>query len=161
DARRADVRADIYSLGCTLYCLLTGRPPFVERTAMQTILAHLHKEPVPLHEVRADVPPELSAVVARMLAKDPANRYQTRGEVAEALAAATVGLAGSNKEERREPHSRLRRRVAALAVAAGVLWLGMILTVILLLSTKDGIIEIELSDPAARAEVKVDGGAVE
>jgi tRNA A-37 threonylcarbamoyl transferase component Bud32 len=86
DARSADIRADIYSLGCTLYCLLAGRPPFQEDTAVQTILAHLQEEPAPLPELRPDVPPALWAVVARMLAKDPARRYQKPAEVAQALA---------------------------------------------------------------------------
>src|SRR5262249_31717705 len=67
DARRADIRSDVYSLGCTLYCLLAGRPPFVEETPMRTILAHLNKEPVPVNELRADVPEGLSAVVPRTL----------------------------------------------------------------------------------------------
>jgi serine/threonine protein kinase/formylglycine-generating enzyme required for sulfatase activity len=86
DARSADIRADIYSLGCTLYCLLAGRPPFQEETAMQTILAHLEKEPPPLPPLRADVPAGLWLVVARMLAKAPAQRHQTPAEVAQALA---------------------------------------------------------------------------
>jgi hypothetical protein len=85
DARTADIRADIYSLGCTLYCLLAGRPPFQEETAVQTILAHLEKEPLPLPQLRPDVAPELWAVVARMLAKDPAQRFQKPAEVAQAL----------------------------------------------------------------------------
>jgi serine/threonine protein kinase len=85
DARSADVRSDVYSLGCTLYFLLTGRPPFVEDTAVKLVLAHLEKVPKPLHEVRPDVPRELSALVARMLAKDPAQRFQTPVEVAQAL----------------------------------------------------------------------------
>jgi tRNA A-37 threonylcarbamoyl transferase component Bud32 len=85
DARTADIRADIYSLGCTLYCLLAGRPPFQEDTAMQTLLAHLQKEPVPLPELRRDMPARLWDVVARLLAKDPAARPQTPAEVAEAL----------------------------------------------------------------------------
>jgi hypothetical protein len=86
DARTADIRADLYSLGCTLYCLLAGRPPFQEDTAVLTILAHLQKEPTPLSELRPDVPAKLWAVVARLLAKDPARRYQRPAEVAQALA---------------------------------------------------------------------------
>jgi formylglycine-generating enzyme required for sulfatase activity len=86
DARKADIRADLYSLGCTLYCLLAGRPPFREETAVLTILAHLEKEPVPLPELRPDVPAGLWAVVARLLAKDPDRRYQKPAEVAQALA---------------------------------------------------------------------------
>jgi serine/threonine protein kinase len=85
DARTADIRADLYSLGCTLYCLLAGRPPFQEDTAVKTILAHLEKEPQPLPELRPDVPAALWAVVARLLAKEPKRRYQTPAEVAQAL----------------------------------------------------------------------------
>jgi serine/threonine protein kinase/formylglycine-generating enzyme required for sulfatase activity len=86
DARQADTRADVYSLGCTLYALLTGRPPFVADTMVKLVLAHLEKAPVLLHQLRPEVPIELSAVVTQMLAKDPAQRYQTPVEVARALA---------------------------------------------------------------------------
>jgi WD40 repeat protein len=86
DARAADIRADVYSLGCTLYCLLAGRPPFVEDTAVKLVLAHLEKEPPPLRSARLEVPEALAAVVARMLAKEPNQRFQTPGEVATALA---------------------------------------------------------------------------
>jgi serine/threonine protein kinase len=85
DARTADTRADLYSLGCTLYFLLTGRPPFQEETVVKMVLAQIEKEAPPVQELRADVPAELSAVVARLLAKDPAQRYQTPIELAQAL----------------------------------------------------------------------------
>ena len=85
DASTADIRADIYSLGCTLYYLLAGHPPYVEKTAVQVVLAHLEKEAVPLHQVRAEVSEELSAVVAKMMAKDPGQRYQRPIEAAQAL----------------------------------------------------------------------------
>jgi Protein kinase domain/Putative zinc-finger len=86
DATRADIRSDLYSLGCTLYFLLSGRPPFVQDTDVKIILAHLGEEPPALAEVRPEVPVELGAVVTKMLAKEPGRRYQTPVEVARALA---------------------------------------------------------------------------
>jgi tRNA A-37 threonylcarbamoyl transferase component Bud32 len=85
DARSAKVQADIYSLGCTLYALLAGAPPFREETVIQTILAHLEKEPLPLPELRPEVPERLWTVLAKMLAKKPEQRFQTPAEVAQAL----------------------------------------------------------------------------
>jgi WD40 repeat protein/serine/threonine protein kinase len=86
DAHSADIRSDIYSLGCVLYYLLAGRLPFVEETEVKTVLAHIEKEPTPVHECRTEVPEALSAVVTRMMAKDAGQRYQTPAEVARALA---------------------------------------------------------------------------
>jgi formylglycine-generating enzyme required for sulfatase activity len=86
DASTADIRADLYSLGCTLYFLLAGRPPFHGGTAVQTIMAHLEKDVPPLTAVRSDVPAKLWAVLARVLAKDPAKRYEKPVEFAQALA---------------------------------------------------------------------------
>jgi serine/threonine protein kinase len=80
-----DSRADIYSLGATFYFLLAGRPPFPHNTIAQKLLAHQMHDPDPLHTLRPDVPEELEAVIATMMAKDPDERYLTPEEVMEAL----------------------------------------------------------------------------
>ncbi|HEV3079044.1 MAG TPA: hypothetical protein VGY66_04670, partial [Gemmataceae bacterium] len=98
DARQADIRADIYSLGCTLYDLLTGQPPFPEGTIIQKVMAHHERLPRPLADFRADVPRELAAVLARMMAKNSAERYQTPIEVVRALAAFVKPAAAPGKE---------------------------------------------------------------
>jgi hypothetical protein len=85
DAHSADSRADVYSLGCTLFYLLTGTIPYPASTALKKVLAHRDR-PVPsLRRIRADVPAELDALVARMMAKNPAKRLQTAREAAGAL----------------------------------------------------------------------------
>ena len=85
DAQSADIRADIYSLGCTLYYLLTGGPPFRGDHLWDVYQAHFSMEAGPLNLVRPEVPVELAAVVAKMMAKEPARRFQTPGEVARVL----------------------------------------------------------------------------
>jgi len=81
DTHAADHRADVYALGCTLYRLLTGDPPYTGETLVQVLLAHL-QAPIPsLCDARPDVPPELDAVCRKMMAKRPEDRYQSMGEV--------------------------------------------------------------------------------
>jgi serine/threonine protein kinase/tetratricopeptide (TPR) repeat protein len=84
DPRLADIRADIYSLGCTFYYLLSGRPPF-QGAPLDILMGHHSLEAASLNDLRPEVPAELAALVARMMAKDPAQRFQTPGEVAQAL----------------------------------------------------------------------------
>ncbi|HEV3025338.1 MAG TPA: SUMF1/EgtB/PvdO family nonheme iron enzyme, partial [Pirellulales bacterium] len=86
NAQKADIRADIYSLGCTLYHLLSGGPPFQESSLYAILEAHQKRDPRPLNLVRSDAPGPLAEVVAKMMAKDPDNRFQTPIEVARALA---------------------------------------------------------------------------
>jgi formylglycine-generating enzyme required for sulfatase activity len=84
DAHNADIRADIYSLGCSLYHLLCGRPMLAGASVTRKLSAHLTGK-LPLSELPTTVPAELRAVLAKMVAKDPGRRYQTPGEVAAAL----------------------------------------------------------------------------
>jgi serine/threonine protein kinase len=85
DARSADTRADIYSLGCTLYSLLSGNSPFPGNSAYEVFLAQEAGEVRPLRQVRPDIPEGLATIVDKMMAKDATQRYRQPGEVAEAL----------------------------------------------------------------------------
>jgi serine/threonine protein kinase/WD40 repeat protein len=85
DAHGVDIRGDIYSLGCTLYHLLAGRPPFAEAVGADKFRCHQHSEPTALEALRSDVPPELAAVCRKMMAKDCEKRYQAPEAVARAL----------------------------------------------------------------------------
>jgi len=98
DTHRADHRADVYSLGCTLYRLLTGRKPYDGETLIRILLAH-REDPIPsLCDARPDVPAELDAACRKMLAKTPEARYQSMSEVIGALEACVA---------RREPAGRV------------------------------------------------------
>jgi formylglycine-generating enzyme required for sulfatase activity len=85
DAHTADIRADIYSLGCTFYFLLTGQTPFPGGTFVELLSKHQTQEPVPVEQLHPEVPAEVAAVVRRMMAKAPAQRYATPAEVTHAL----------------------------------------------------------------------------
>lgn len=80
-----DARADIYGLGCSLYYLLTGHPPFCEGTLPQRLMAHQRSQPPAIQKERSDVPQDLIDICTRMMAKKPAARYQTADEVAAAM----------------------------------------------------------------------------
>ncbi len=87
DAATVDHRADIYSLGCTLYVLVTGRPPFDGTTAVELMSKHAYDPLVPPEQIVARVPSAISAVIQRMMAKDPADRFQDMAEVVRTLEA--------------------------------------------------------------------------
>ncbi len=136
DSQKADIRADIYSLGCTLYFLLSGHPPYPDRDLRHILEAHRSLDARPLGDVRAEVPAELATLVARMMAKEPAGRFQEPAEVAEALkpffrrAGAVVG--GASPDAHR----------AGRAATAGTSWDAMQPGSIL-----EGLIDLSETDP--------------
>ena len=99
----ADIRSDIYALGCTLYFLLAGRPPFPDGTLVQKVMSHAEQEPTPLAELRPNVPPGLIEVLHMMTAKSPARRFQTPDRVARALAPFATTRRGEAAVLRRAP----------------------------------------------------------
>ena len=87
DARGVDIRADIYSLGCTFYFLLAGQPPFPNVAWEEKLVNHRKAEPQPIEQLRPDVVPALGAVLRKMMAKQPADRYPIPVAVADAHSA--------------------------------------------------------------------------
>jgi serine/threonine-protein kinase len=88
----ADARSDLYGLGCTLYYLLTGRPPFPGGSVAQKLLHHLHDEPEPVERLRPGLPSGLAELQRRLMAKKPHDRFQGPAEAANALADLLSGL---------------------------------------------------------------------
>ncbi len=145
DAATVDARADVYSLGCTLYDLLTGHPPFTGRTAMEVIGKHASEPVTPPELVSRRVPPDLSAVLMRMVAKRPDERYADMGGCIAAMEE-FLGVEPAGPFTPKEQHAsameraaktfhddklaRARRAVvpgfflACLAIAAGAAVLG-------------------------------------
>ena len=76
-----DARSDVYSLGCVLYEILTGEPPFVGDSPVAVAYQHVREDPVPPSHKLAGITPELDAVVLKALAKNPDNRYQSAAEM--------------------------------------------------------------------------------
>jgi eukaryotic-like serine/threonine-protein kinase len=78
---RVDARSDLYSTGCLLYELLTGRPPFTGDSPVAIAYQHVKEEPVPPSQIDPEVPPWADAIVLKAMRKDPADRYQSAGEM--------------------------------------------------------------------------------
>jgi len=116
-----DGRADQYALACLLFECLTGTLPFARNSDLETVFAHLSEPPPAASERRADLPPELDAVLARGMAKEPAERYDSCSE----LVAATGAALGLDRAQRRS------RRPLAIALAAVALLAGGLLVSLL------------------------------
>ena len=117
-----DIRSDIYSLGCTFYFLLSGSVPFPGGTLLEKLLKHKFEAPKPVEQRRPGVPPEVAAIVRKMMAKKPEDRYPKPADVATALAVVSTDrtLAEGDLFGATSPsHDTLASPFAALVTAPG------------------------------------------
>ncbi len=100
DPRDVDVRSDLYSLGCTLFHVLTGRPPFPEGTVLQKLIQHQEEAPPDVRALNPQVPPGLASILVKLMAKDRDRRYQTPEQLVRDLltVAGALGLRSVSPE---------------------------------------------------------------
>jgi serine/threonine-protein kinase len=139
-----DARSDLYSVGCLLYELLTGRPPYLGDTPLEVMYQHVHEEPVPPSLRALDVPAQLDALVLRALAKDPADRFSSATQMHEALVFSDMDAdVDTDPDAEDEPdtasHARPNRRRGALWLTAGLTFALTALVAIMLLARQPGV----------------------
>jgi predicted Ser/Thr protein kinase len=103
DFSRADARSDIYSLGVTLYRMITGKVPFFGRTPIEVMIRAIEGRKLAMHDLREGVPPEVEAVVDKMMHRDPDERFQHVEEVMTALTRALVALPAAQPVPAEQP----------------------------------------------------------
>ena len=137
DPRDVDVRSDLYSLGCTLFQMLTGRPPFPGGTVLQKLLQHQEEPPPDIRSLNPAVPPELARIITKLMAKNRDRRYQSPEQLVRDLLtiAGRLGLAVTPAEQHAwmaATHRVTWERhlvwffpaLAFLVVVAGLVWWG-------------------------------------
>lgn len=155
-----DIRSDVYSLGCTFYYLLAGRPPFAEGSVIEKVKAHTDQQVEPIENVRADILEEVADVVRRMLAKDPAERFQTPAEVADALAPfvdAHRTIPASPEKSDSAARTAASRRSwwpPTIAQALGFAAFAVVLGVIITIATDRGTLEIRSPDEGVEIAIR-------
>jgi len=139
DPRNADIRSDIYSLGCTFFYMLAGRPPFPEGTVLQKLLQHQGDAPPDIRSFQPTIPAEIAFLIQKMMAKDPKQRFQTPVVLIEALTdvARRLGLRPAGQGSLVWTHTRPNRtslflRHVPWMAAVSLLFAGFFLTTLFL-----------------------------
>ncbi|HVX09975.1 MAG TPA: bifunctional serine/threonine-protein kinase/formylglycine-generating enzyme family protein [Pirellulales bacterium] len=166
DAHQVDERADLYSLGCTLYELLAGRAPFAlpGQTRLQKLKAHAATAVPSLADSCPKLPAGLEPLVRRLLAKNPAERIPTAAELASALAPFTVGSnlarlldeASAHVPTERALNASPPRRLRPMGIVLGCLG-ALALASVIYVQTDRGTLEIQSDDDEVKVRVEQDG----
>ena len=160
---RVDHLSDLFSLGCVLYRLLTGRLPFAGPTTLAVLRALALEQPPPPHVVNRDVPPALSDLTMRLLAKDPRDRPQSAEEVLQELAKIERALEADARRAESKPHPAPTGRGGRFAVIGVLLLLtaGPLVAwyapTIYRIATNQGLLVIETEDRDVEVAVKQNG----
>jgi hypothetical protein len=155
-----DARSDLYSLGCVLYELLIGEPPYTGPTA-QAIVAKRLTDPVPsVRRLRERVPPEVDAILERLLAKSPADRYATAGELSAALAAVPVSPGGAAAAGPRASAPPFPPPPEAVAARGGRLRRVILIAIALLVITAGAVVARRVIGKGTRPTAALDLNAV-
>lgn len=165
--RDVDPRSDLFSLGCVLYRLATGRSAFQGRDLISTLLNLTTTEPAAPHSIREEIPVPLSQFILRLLAKDPIDRPQTAKEVVQVLEQLTTDtnrpvVAVSPPVVRRAQPARasMGRKWLALALALGAIVVaaaGMAYRI----QTDHGTFVVEINDPEVEVKLRAAGLVLE
>lgn len=125
DSKTAGARSDIYSLGCTLYYLISGAAPFQSSSAIETIVAHRERDAPSLASLDAEIPPWLQRVYLTMVAKDPQDRQASAAQVQAQLSGQAIASAtGTNRQEDARDAKHISRRWPILLLTGTVLVIG-------------------------------------
>ncbi len=138
-AGTVDARADVYSLGCVAYELLTGSPPFSGRSLRDLLNAHINERPAPLDHIRPGLPPAIAQIVMRCLEKDPGRRPESAGEIVKVIDGLTLTSLSDTAENPMISSERVRAVSAAVAAPPAkesgsripAMWLILVVAVLL------------------------------
>jgi serine/threonine protein kinase len=153
DCHNVDIRADLYSLGCTFYYLLAGRVPFPGGTMIDKLDKHRFETPQPIEQLRSDVPVGVADILRKLLAKRPEDRYQTPAQLADVLlplcpsdsvsleslaSAPPISLLPAKSNSSQAPAGSKRRRWAWAAAACFVVLLAVFVPMLILRALESG-----------------------